>query len=357
MNNRVDPDFIKSLNKFGRKDWNACMHCGNCTAVCTLTDRGVLFPRKDIRTLQMGLTSKLATSVEPWMCYYCGDCTDTCPRDANPGELMMTLRRWLTAKYDWTGLSGLFYRSFTSLVIAFLLVAVAIIVIGFIKKFNQADIMHFGHSLEFWMIIGVFCLILVPNIFRMFYFTVIKPKVGAPFGSYITGFFSLIGNMFTQVKTLKCDKQSLRWFEHFLVVIGYLGLLVITVYLDWFGTINQIIIYAGYITGGLVFFFTLLLMFSRLSKGSQLTKYSHSTDWFFIIWLFLMGLTAFLVRVFIDTGLLTDHFWLYMVHLIILAQWGILLVPFGKWTHFLYRSFAIYFSNAKTSGLKLKGQL
>ncbi|MCD6332289.1 MAG: hypothetical protein J7L89_03355, partial [Bacteroidales bacterium] len=43
--------------------------------------------------------------------YYCGECSETCPQEANPGELMMSLRRWLTSKYDWTGLSKKFYSS------------------------------------------------------------------------------------------------------------------------------------------------------------------------------------------------------------------------------------------------------
>lgn len=351
MSTRVNPGLIKEMSKFGMGSWNACFHCGNCTAVCSLTEEGILFPRKEIRALQMGLEDKLATSVEPWLCYYCGDCTETCPRDANPGELMMSVRRWLTAKYDWTGLAGLFYKSLSALIIAFVLVAIGIVAMGFVKDFNSEAVMYFGHILEFYLILTVFTIILIPNILRMFYFTVIKAKVNAPFGSYIAAIGSLITHMFTQVKTLKCDKQTVRWLEHFLLVMGYLGLLVITVFLDWFGTENQIIIYMGYITGGLVFVFTFLLMISRLSKARELNKYSQPTDWFFIIWLFLMGFTAFLVRLFIDIDLLNDHFWIYMVHLIVISQWGMLLVPFGKWTHFLYRSFAVSFANLKKAAL------
>lgn len=354
MSTRVNPNLIKEIKKFGASDWNACFHCGNCTAVCNLTEEGVLFPRKEIRALQMGLEDKLASSVEPWICYYCGDCTETCPRDANPGELMMSVRRWLTAKYDWTGLAGLFYKSLPALIIGFVLVAIGVFAIGFVKGFDHEAVMHFGHKLEFWLILSVFTFILVPNILRMFYFTVIKPKVNASFRSYIEAVGTLFLHMFTQIKTLKCDKQTVRWIEHLLVVLGYLGLLVITVFLDWFGTENKVIIYLGYITGGLVFVFTALLLISRLSKEREVNKYSQPTDWFFIIWLFLMGLTAFLVRLFIDTGLLTNHFWLYMVHLMVLAQWGILIVPFGKWTHFLYRSFALSFANLKKAALNVK---
>ena len=57
------------------------------------------------------LEDKLKGSLEPWLCYYCGECSEECPRGAEPGETMMSLRRWLTAKYDFSGISRLFYRS------------------------------------------------------------------------------------------------------------------------------------------------------------------------------------------------------------------------------------------------------
>ena len=145
MSKRVDPNFIQEMGKFGMGDWNACFHCGNCTAVCSLTEQGLLFPRKDIRAIQMGLKDKLATSTEPWLCYYCGDCTETCPRDANPGELMMSLRRYLTGLYDWTGLAGLFYKSVTAFIIAFVVVAIGILTVGFVKSFEYETLLHFGH--------------------------------------------------------------------------------------------------------------------------------------------------------------------------------------------------------------------
>jgi len=111
MSQLVDPHLKQELLEFGVKDWNDCFHCGNCTAICPLTDSHSLFPRKAIRQAQMGLKKSLSANVDPWLCYYCGECTETCPRDANPGELMMSLRRYLTSVYDWTGLSKKFYTS------------------------------------------------------------------------------------------------------------------------------------------------------------------------------------------------------------------------------------------------------
>ena len=148
MSNLVDPKLVNDLKKYGKSNWNACYHCGNCTAVCSLTAEGSLFPRKEIRTMQMGLKDRMAASIEPWLCYYCGDCTETCPRDANPAELMMSVRRYLTKLYDWTGLSGLFYTSLPALIIAFILIALAVIGVSYLNRFNIESVMEFGHYFE-----------------------------------------------------------------------------------------------------------------------------------------------------------------------------------------------------------------
>ena len=95
-------------------------------------------------------------------------------------------------------------------------------------------------------------------------------------------------------------------------------------------------------------------IYSRIRKRKEMNKYSQPSDWFFVIWLFTLGITAFAVRLFIDMGLIEKNFWLYMIHLVILAQWALIIVPFGKWTHFLYRSFAIYF--ATVTGLPPPGR-
>ena len=85
MATSVDPGLLKKLEKFGVKDAATCFNCGNCTAVCSLSTESTPFPRKVIRYLQIGAEEKLLHSPEPWLCYYCGDCSDTCPRDADPG--------------------------------------------------------------------------------------------------------------------------------------------------------------------------------------------------------------------------------------------------------------------------------
>jgi ferredoxin len=351
--NRVDPLFKDKLQAFGKGKWNECYHCGNCTAICPHTEDSALFPRKGIRAMQMGLTQSIHKSVDPWLCYYCGECSESCPRDANPGELMMALRRYLTTVYDWTGLSRVFYTSLPALVIAFALVAVAVIGVGIAQNFNTEAIMEFGHLFEKIAILAVAVIILLPNIMRMLWYTLIKDNVKVPFTTLVSGLGELLVHMFTQKNTLKCKENKLRWFEHFILVLGYLLLLTTTVFLNWFGTESITIVVFGYIVGAITFVVTFDFIIRRIRKRKEISKFSHPSDWMFVVWLFLMGLTAFLVRVFIDAGIIENHLWLYLLHLIILAQWAVLIVPFGKWTHFLYRSFAIYVAEMKKKALAM----
>ena len=120
---RANPKLIDELELYGAQDVSKCYHCGNCSAVCPFSKEPYIFPRRSMRSLQMGLEKKLESDLEPWLCYYCGECSQECPRDAEPGETMMSLRRWLTSRYDFTGISRLFYRSWKIELGAILIVA------------------------------------------------------------------------------------------------------------------------------------------------------------------------------------------------------------------------------------------
>ena len=352
---QVDLKFGKELKKYGAIDFNACYNCGTCTAVCDLATAKDSFPRELVRQSVLGQPKEVITSLKPWLCYYCGECTTYCPQEAKPGELMMSLRRWLTAKYDWTGLSGVFYRNLSAYIISFLLIIAGLILFAAKLDWNQELIMHYGHYFEMFAIAGVFAVILLPNIIRMWFFTILRVEIKASFKVYVNAFSDLLLHMFTQKRILECEEDSsakIKWFEHFILVIGYLTLLFTTVFLDWFSSKNLFIIWLGYIESAVIFVVTFLFIINRIEKKEANQKYSHPSDWFFVIWLFLMGITAFAVRLFLDINILESTFWLFMVHLMVLIQWAIIIVPFGKWTHFLYRSFAMYFEKIQELTLR-----
>ncbi|MCB8994417.1 MAG: 4Fe-4S dicluster domain-containing protein [Bacteroidales bacterium] len=343
----INPEFGKELKKYGAFDFNACYNCGTCTAVCSLSTQEDSFPREMVRFSVLGLEDDIKSSLKPWLCYYCGECSTNCPQTANPGELMMALRRWLTSEYDWTKLSGLLYKSLPVTIIAFVLALAGVITFSIFENFKLETIMHFGHYFEMSAIALVFTIILLPNIIRMWWLIILKPGIKAPISKYLRSIWDLILHMFTQKRAMDCNDNRFRWFEHMVLVFGYLGLLFATVFLDWFASENIIVVILGYILSITVFLVTIDFVSDRVKKNKELNKFSQPSDWMFVVWLFLMGLTAFLVRVFIDLNLLERNSWLYLLHLTVLVQWALIIVPFGKWTHFLYRSFAMYFEKIK----------
>jgi quinone-modifying oxidoreductase subunit QmoC len=346
----IDPKFGEALKEFGAVNFNACYNCGTCTAVCSLSTMEDSFPRDMVRCSVLGMEDDIKSSLKPWLCYYCGECTTNCPQTANPGELMMSLRRWLTSKYDWTGLSGLLYKSLPLTIIAFLLAAIGVIAFANNQFWELKSIMHFGHNFEMIAIGSVFTFILLPNIIRMWWFVIKKPGIKVSFATYVKSIWELLVHMFTQKRSLGCDDNQFRWFEHLILVLGYLSLLFTTVFLDWFATDNIFIIVLGYVESVIIFLVTFDFVKSRIKQSKAVNTFSQPSDWFFVIWLLLMGLTALIVRAFIDLDILQNNIWMYLLHLIVLVQWALIIVPFGKWTHFLYRSFAMYFAKLIEAG-------
>jgi ferredoxin len=366
MSTRVNPELRNELIRFGIGDWNACYHCGTCTAICPLSENGFLFPRKKIRLMQMGLQNQLAASVEPWLCYYCGDCTETCPRDANPGELMMSLRRYLTSVYDWTGLSKKFYTS-KVWEIAFILAFAAFVTVFFVVILPSLGY-HFTKELTSeggvkinafappalvewldWAMAITVAGLLVTNILRMYYNIVWKySKTKVSLWIHIREFWLLIFNFTAQPKFSKCNGKQ-YWGAHWLLMSGYtIMFILIVVYLPWFQTEK---IHAWwhpqrslgyYATFGLLFGLGFAFI-GRLRRKSVKFRFSHVSDWLFIVMLTLTVVSGILVHIFRINGLATATYVCYIAHIAILVPMILIEVPFSKWSHLAYRPFAAYF--------------
>ncbi len=105
----ADLGLYPELQQYGATDMSACFSCGNCTAICPLSENDATFPRRMIRYAQVGMKDALLSSKELWSCYHCGECSDSCPTQADPGEFMAAARRYAIASYDVTGLARLMY--------------------------------------------------------------------------------------------------------------------------------------------------------------------------------------------------------------------------------------------------------
>jgi ferredoxin len=368
MSNRADPNLLKELKKYGEAEIESCFNCGNCTAICPLATDETPFPRNNIRMVQLGLRDRLMSSLDPWLCYYCGDCSATCPRKAEPGEAQMTMRRWLTAQYDWTGLARKFYTSpvweigsilFVSLFMVWMFVLFA----GpmetdhvALNTFAPVQRIHYGD----WALAAFLSFFLLSNVFRMYWLTLRKDaKVKIPFLLYVTEAWTLIHHFATQKKFEKCDEnqkgffQKKRWRNHWFLVSGYVLMFAMVVgFLPWFQTDNIYPIYhpqrwLGYYATIVLLYGGFDILWGRIKQEHQSHRFSHLSDWIFPVLLLLTTISGIMVHTFRYLDLPLATYYTYAAHLVILTPMLVLEVPFGKWSHLAYRPLAVYFQAIK----------
>jgi quinone-modifying oxidoreductase, subunit QmoC len=371
---RVNPKLIDELEVYGAEDVQNCYHCGNCSAVCPFSESPYIFPRRPMRNLQMGLEDKLKGDLQPWLCYYCGECSEECPRGAEPGETMMSLRRWLTAKYDFSGISRMFYKS--GKIELFAVIGAAILTaIGFIlwavsrggdinsydgpNAFLPAESIHIFD----WVLAGVLLALLLTNCARMWWFTMGRDKdLHASFWLYLKKLYALPLHFITQKRYAKCERKR-PWAIHLALMLSYLIMLVLIMFFlvgMSASTIDWRLHVFGYIATVGLLGTTIFALRGRIKKSEPLYAHSHETDWIFLILLIVVAFTGILQHILHRSGLDAAANVVYIIHLMGVVPMLALEVPFSKWAHLAYRPLAMYFSlvraEAKEQGPQESGQ-
>ena len=268
-----------------------------------------VFPRKSMRYLQLGLESRLQGNLEPWLCYYCGECSDECPREAEPGETMMSMRRWLTARYDFTGISGLFYRSPEGGAAGHRPGGAADRAWGSPSSdcpravwtsttdpgaFLPAAKVHVFD----WIMAGVLVVLLGINCVRMWWFTLggADKEVRVPPGEYLKQLFLVPLHFFTQKRYSQCDRKR-PWAVHLVLMLSYLTMLILIMFFlhrMQHGPADRLGGPRASATRpplGLVVT-TIYALVGRVRRTETHYKHSHETDWIFLILLLVVALTG-----------------------------------------------------------------
>lgn len=363
MSIRVDPRITAELAEYGGETASKCFNCGNCTAACSLTGQDSVFPRRYIRYIQLGLKDKMRGSLDPWLCYYCGECSETCPREAQPGKLMMASRRWLISQYDFTGLSRLMYRKpYWELVmlglVALLVMALFTLPANFgfgllaqhpealehvnLARFAPKEIVHYG---DMALAAGLALLLLV-NAARMIVF-VTRGGPALPPSLWLAELKEFVVHGLTQKRWRDCETgASKHWLRHFILVTGYGTMFVlVVVFLYWFQVEDTSFHWTsllGYYATLALLATTLWIIQDRRRKREQIHKESDLADWMFVILLFLTSLSGIVLHLarLLDLPMTTYVF--YLVHLMIAVPMLVVEVPFSKWSHLMYRPLALY---------------
>ena len=94
VNSEFDRSFFEEIKKtVAGSRINRCWQCGMCTASCTVTPLYRRFnPRAFIYMMQLGNLKELKKYIDvAWRCVGCYKCSQRCPKQVNPAEMMEAL--------------------------------------------------------------------------------------------------------------------------------------------------------------------------------------------------------------------------------------------------------------------------
>jgi quinone-modifying oxidoreductase, subunit QmoC len=377
---RVDPALLPRIKAYGAFDVDACFNCGNCTAVCPRTDGDSTFPRRIIRYAQVGMKEQLLASKELWTCYACGECSETCPRQAEPSEFMAASRRYATAEYDRTRLARFLFLQPLLGTIAAIAFAVFLALFMFVNRAGPAPQgeMAFFEWIPAGLVhdMGIVIMVLVVLAGLAGVLTMISrtaPASGIEWRSLAnraglraigTALWSSLAVESLGQKRYREDCESEEsalpwyrrtWLTHAAAMFGFLGLLLATS-LDFGLEIVGLretgeavplwypVRLLGTVAGLLMMYGVTMLMIRRYRKQGRTVRRSFSSDWMFLWLLWLAGLTGFVIE--LALYLPQTPMWgyvLFLVHVGI-AMELVLLVPFTKFAHVIYRPVSLFLS-------------
>ncbi len=205
---------------------------------------------------------------------------------------------------------------------------------------------------------GVLTFFLLTNTFRMWRMTMDGTKV--PLAAYVSNLKTFFIHAATQKKWRECEKKSTRsrWFKHFILVPAYVGMFVLVMF---FLDVLQVdtseftwVSILGYVIAAVLLYVSGDALISRLRKKEEIHKYSHDSDWMFLILLFLTALTGILMHLLRIMDWPLSTYYMYVIHLAVVLPLLVLEVPFMKWAHLMYRPLALYLKAVTESAEEAK---
>ncbi len=366
-----DPTLLEDIRRYGKFDPTGCYQCGSCTISCDLVSDFASFPRKNIRYALLGLRAPLLGSLEPWICHDCGECSIVCPRQAEPRISMATMRRFLCAQYEWTGMASKLLTSrawhLGSLAGAAVLVTLLILCyhlwyvgLAFSGLTTPMGLEHmFPTMTYFTLVVMLFpLLLLLSRVLRIWRLTMSRQQPPIPFSVYAEEAWMYVYQSVTHSRMKKCPEKG-RWLGHWLLALGVVMMLTIKVFaLRWFQTDNIYPWYnpqrwLGYLAAAFIFYGIGDILMGRVKAKKEIYKETHLEDLIFPILLVLTAVSGLAAHIFRLAGLgLCTHF-TYALHVIIATPMLVVEMPFGKWGHMIYRPLALYFQAVKERAAQL----
>jgi len=377
---RVRPSLLAEVQRHGKFD-SSCLNCGGCSVVCDVAYGDVTFPRRSIHQVVLGLKDAVLESFEPWLCHDCGDCSITCPRQADPAASMRTLRRYLTGQYDGTGLGSRILRSRAwhlgslaavgALVLALLVfyhLSWAKLPLGIFA--TPLGVEHMFPKIAYftWIVYALPALFMLAHVYRMQRLSMASSRV--PMRHYLAEAWTILVEVVTQRQMRKCTAEARkarayqewlhggetpgeefvprRWLKHWLMVLGTVTMVVLTAFfLRWFQTdaINPVYHpqrWLGYLATACILWATTDILLRRLRRPKESVVRKRGVLTLPLL-LWLTAVSGIVLHVFRILGFALAAHYTYAVHLVICVPMIVVEVPFGEWAHMIDRPLALYF--------------
>jgi ferredoxin len=375
----IDTELLSDVQRFGAADVSACFSCGTCTAICPLVDNDSTFPRRIIRYAQVGMRDELLSSKELWTCYQCGLCSDSCPTEADPSEFMAAARRYAIASYEPTGLARILYTRpvIGSLIATAFAAFFAVFMYASHGPQDASSLALFTFIPEVlihWTGVAVMGVLALAGVFGI---TSMARRVArsegvslptmfggrAPLSRTLKALWSALGVESLGQRRYREDCKDdnpveplyrRRWLIHALTIWGFLGLFSATI-LDWglaligvkeTGTPiplwypSRLI---GTLAGIALVYGVSMFMVNRVRQVNRAAQFTTASDWLLLVLLWITGATGF----FIEVALYLPNapawgYWVFLFHVAV-AMELMLLLPFTKFAHAMYRPVALFF--------------
>jgi quinone-modifying oxidoreductase, subunit QmoC len=391
MNVQPDLEFIKAMKEVGGDTLKQCYQCATCSVACPLSSDSQPFPRKQMIMAQWGLKEKLIIDPNVYLCHQCGDCSDACPRGARPAETLGAIRACAYRALAWpTALSDL-CSSVKNLPMLIGIPAVIIFVlwlisggmqipsgeqfarVGYTQFFGHWDFRLLAKNVLFIDIImltalgiaGVSIYKGVSSLWRG-----MSESIGlkdVPYRPSVPQFTKLflwpsIIEIVKHKRFKECTVNSDRANAHQALVLGFIGLFIVTCYSlftqdvigifipEMHGPIsmwNPIKLLAN--VSAVAMIAGIGILWINRSKKEAAGKITNTFyDWFLIWMVMAVGVTGLAAQMLRLIGIPSLGYIVYYLHLISVAML-FLYLPYTKFAHIVYRTFAMAFERYRES--------
>jgi len=220
----------------------------------------------------------------------------------------------------------------------------------------------FGIITTFTRVVFLLPLILLLTFaLRMYFFT--RKTADArkiPFRFYLSQAKYFVSQLFLQRRMEECPQEinKKRWTMHFILIASiFLMVFIKFFFLSWFQTDTVHPFYhpqrwLGYLAAAGLLYASGGIFWGRIRKKEEMYKFSEFSDWTFPTLLLLTALTGLGVHITRLSGLELAAHYAYAAHLMVVVAMVLVELPFGRWSHMIYRPLALFFQAVRDEALK-----